>query len=342
MKVLVTGGTGEVGRPVVERLVKDGFRVKVVDRRSESIPPGVEFAECDITDFDAMRDQVRGQDAIIHLAAYPNPNKASGTEIFRVNCNGTFNVFEAASVERIKRVICASSINALGYSFGVKSFPILYFPVDEEHPTFTTDPYSFSKQITEQIAAYYWRREGISSVCLRMPWVYPPIEDSFKGIGRQYLASFRKRFDELNSLPELERVMIVRHMLNRLEELRASRYFEQDLNQEEDFQLDQDDPNALIYFGYSDFWSVISTADTAQAFEKSILADINANHVLFIAEERNSTGIESELLARVFYPEVIARKRPLIDSCSLLSIEKAARVIGYEPQLSIVEQIELE
>lgn len=340
MKVLVTGGTGHVGLPVVDRLVKQGFRVKVVDRRSEAIPPGVEFAECDITDFNALRDQVRGQQAIIHLAAYPNPNRASGTEIFRVNCHGTFNVFEAAATEGIRRVVCASSINALGYSFGVKSFPILYFPVDEEHPTFTSDPYSFSKQITEQIAAYYWRREGISSVCLRMPWVYPPVEDSFKGIGRQYLARFRKRFNELTSLPELERVATVRQLLARLEELRSSRFFEQLSNQEEDLEPDQDDPNSLIYFGYTDFWAVVSTADTAQAFEKSLLADLKANHVLFIAEAQNSTGIESELLAQVFYPEVIARKRPLSNNCSLLSIEKAARVIGYDPQISIIKQIE--
>jgi nucleoside-diphosphate-sugar epimerase len=68
-------------------------------------------------------------------------------------------------------VIPASSINALGYYFGKVQFPILYFPVDEEHPTFTTDSYSFSKQIVEQIAAYYHRREGIDSVCLRLPAV---------------------------------------------------------------------------------------------------------------------------------------------------------------------------
>ena len=48
-------------------------------------------------------------------------------------------------------------------------FDIEYFPIDEAHPDFTTDAYSFSKRILEETAAYFWRREAISGVQLRFP-----------------------------------------------------------------------------------------------------------------------------------------------------------------------------
>ncbi len=160
MNILVTGGLGSVGRPLVQLLVQKGYTVKVIGRRPEvevetELIPGAGYASCDINDFSAIRQQVKGMDIVIHLAAIPAPMMATGDEIFRINCSGTFNVYEAAAQEGIRRVVTASSINALGFNFGIKSFPIQYFPLDEAHPSFTTDAYSFSKQIIEEIAAYY-------------------------------------------------------------------------------------------------------------------------------------------------------------------------------------------
>ena len=135
MKILVTGGLGSVGRPLVTLLVDHGHSVKVIGRRPEAevadeLIPGTAYAPCDINDFSAIRQQVRGMDTIIHLAAIPAPMMASGDEIFRINCAGTFNVYEAAAQEGIKRVVSASSINALGFFYGVKTFPLQYLPID--------------------------------------------------------------------------------------------------------------------------------------------------------------------------------------------------------------------
>ena len=165
MKILITGGAGNVGKGVVAFLVERGHQVRVIDRKidPQQQQNSVEYAACDITNYDALREQVRGMDGIIHLAAYPYPAAAPGPEIYRVNTHGTYSVFEAAASEGIRRVTCASSINAFGFNYGIKEGPLDYFPIDEAHRTFTTDAYSFSKAITEEIAAYYWRREGISS-----------------------------------------------------------------------------------------------------------------------------------------------------------------------------------
>jgi len=173
MNVLVTGGFGVVGSPLVRRLVRHGHKVRVADRSNPQDMPGdVEAVNCDITDFEAIRKAVEGQEAILHLAAIAFPAAAHPAELFRINASGTFNVYQAAAEAGIQRVVSASSINYLGYFYGGVDFPIQYFPIDEQHPNFTTDAYSFSKGLTEQIGAYFWRRDGIQSVCLRLPGVY--------------------------------------------------------------------------------------------------------------------------------------------------------------------------
>jgi nucleoside-diphosphate-sugar epimerase len=170
MRILVTGGTGSVGQTAVRHLIEGGHDVTVIGRREAEIE-GAAYRVCDVTDYDCVEAAARGMDAIVHLAAIPSPLFDPGHRVYGVNTTGTYNAFAAAAANGIERVVAASSINALGYYFGVTEFPIRYFPIDEAHPTYTTDPYSFSKQIVEAIGAYFWRREGISSVCLRLPAV---------------------------------------------------------------------------------------------------------------------------------------------------------------------------
>ncbi len=98
-------------------------------------------------------------------------------------------------------MVTASSINALGFNFGIKSFPIQYFPLDEAHPSFTTDAYSFSKQIIEEVAAYYWRQGG------HFGGVFPPavgVRSGRRRLGRRVkisLISRQQAFAELLALP---------------------------------------------------------------------------------------------------------------------------------------------
>ena len=171
MRVLITGGTGVVGKEITARLVERGYNVRVIGIDAEARIDGAEYSRCDIMDYEHIREQVRGCDAIVHLAAIPNPRQSAGQETFQVNVAGTYNVFEAAAQEGIQRIVQASSINALGCAWSPNEIAPQYLPIDEGHPTFTTDAYSFSKQIIEEIGAYYWRRERIASVALRFPAV---------------------------------------------------------------------------------------------------------------------------------------------------------------------------
>ncbi len=73
MRVLVTGGTGAVGKATVERLVDHGWDVRVIGRRAGFEIPGAEYQVCDITNYDDLRVKMHGCQTVVHLAAVPNP-----------------------------------------------------------------------------------------------------------------------------------------------------------------------------------------------------------------------------------------------------------------------------
>ena len=174
MKVLVTGGAGNVGRFVVRDLIARGHEVTAAGRTPDRQIEGASYATLDCTDLEAVRREVREHESVIHLAAIPYPRRGVSCKIFEINCLGTYHVYEACAEAGIRKIAVASSINALGMFFGVKPLPVRYFPIDEEHPQLCSDPYSFSKQVTEEIGEFFWHRNGISSVSIRIPYVVDP------------------------------------------------------------------------------------------------------------------------------------------------------------------------
>lgn len=335
MNILLTGGTGSVGRVVAQVLVERGHLVRVIDMNLHDPLPGVQYTVCDITDFKALRSQLDGIEAVIHLADYPDPSAASGEEIFRTNCQGAFNVYEAAAQAGIKRVVSGSSIDALGFNYGIRDFEIQYFPLDEDHPAFTTDPYSFSKATLESIAAYYWRREGISGVCLRLPGVYRMTPDLAR-VGQQIGPAISRAYQTLVDLPAEEQRASLESLAEWLALARAGRWFEKSPHpQQDEEQATMQGGNQWNRFGVTDFWSLISVQDAAQAFEKAVLADYEGSHPLLVCEAENITGLPSEDLLRVYYPRVKARKRPIPGAASLVSYDKARSLIGFEPRHTI-------
>jgi nucleoside-diphosphate-sugar epimerase len=311
-------------------LVRNGHTVRVIGRRADMDIESAEYLQGDVNDLQRLREVMDGMEGVVHLAAIPHPAKGTGPEIFHVNCGGTYNVYEAAAMHGIRRVVTASSINAFGYNFGTVNFDLLYFPIDEAHPTFTTDPYSFSKEVTEAIADYYWRREGISGVCLRLPAVYE-VDES----GETRFAAFRARVtqavDDLLALSEAERRKRVNDLVARFEALRVARAWEQP--QEVTYYRDRD---AALMFGRSNFWTSIDARDSAQAIEKALLADYQGSHPLFVNDSHNTNGLDSELLLGLFFPEVTRRAKPLSGSETLVSIDRARALLGFEPEYSLV------
>jgi len=332
MQILLTGGSGAVGKAIVKRLVSSGFGVRVLGRRPGLAFEGAEYRACDINDFPALRDAMRGCDAVVHLAAIPNPGNGPSEEIFRVNCSGSFNVFQAAAQEGIRRIVQASSINATGQFFGLKPAPLHYLPIDEEHPTFPTDAYSFSKNIIERTGEYFWDREGISSLALRLPWVAPA------EIHNQ-LASWRAGIQgfcvDLSARPLLERRAWFNEAWEEYNLFRAGRPYEPPKAQQtwegEDYPSDAN-LNRTAMTQRVNFFTMLDERDSAQAVEKGLTTDFDGAHTLFINDSLNWTGVESAILADLFYPDVPIRKKPLTGLETLVSIDKARKLINFEPE----------
>ena len=329
MRILVTGGTGVVGREAVRRLVAHQFKVTVIGRRSGIDIPGAVYRQCDILDFERLSAVVQGMDAIVHLAAIPNPALGASEEIFHANVTGTFNVYQAAANAGIHRIVSASSINALGYNFGIKRFQLQYFPMDEAHPSYTTDPYSFSKQMMEEIGAYFWRREGISSVFLRLPGVYELTSESESRV-REYRQRIMAMYQDILARPEPEQRSIAQDIIRQHDELRAQRAFERRGVWSELRKL----PWAGVMFGYSNFWASIDARDSAQAIERGLLAEYEGSHPLYVNDSHNSAGVPTRKLVALFYPDVPLR-RPLEGTETLVSIDEARDLMGFEPEFSI-------
>lgn len=179
MKIVVTGGSGLVGRYVVNELLGK-HEVIIFDRRD----PGrtdVSFIQGDVLNIEDTRRALEGADAVIHLAAIPNPLNDPGEVIMHVNTIGTYVVHQAASEAGVRRVVQASSDSSYGFVFREREFSPDYLPLDEAHPQKPQDPYGLSKLIGEEIGRGFTRRCGIETLFMRICFVwFPEMASSYK------------------------------------------------------------------------------------------------------------------------------------------------------------------
>ncbi len=335
MKVLITGGAGDIGRVTTRWLIERGWQVRVLDRAAQLDIVGIDYVSGDISQFAVVREAIRDCEAVIHLAALRNPFMRPGQEVFEVNTAGTFNVYEAAAQEGIKRIAQASSINALGCAWNSVDIEPQYFPIDEQHPTFTVDPYSFSKQMVEEIGDYYWRRDKISSVSMRFPWVYPEGHiESERFLERCKLN--RTLLDDLLAMGDTERAARLAKVREHTLAFRAERWMETP-NAREHQPID--DPLWAVYtFDRFNYWTFVDVRDAAQSLEKGLTANYEGHHALFINDPHNWLDTDTRTLIKLFYPEVKQIRESLSGSESLVSIEKARALIGFEPAYSVRRQ----
>jgi len=335
MRVLITGGNGLVGRPISEKFVRNGWEVRVIGIEPDCEMAGIRYTQCDILDIEALSEQVEGCDAIVHLAAIPSPVHHPNSVLFNVNVSGTYHVFEAAAKAGVKRIAQASSINALGGYWGCDDRQLDYFPLDENHPLHTTDAYSFSKQMVESIADYYWRRAGITSVSLRLPAVWTNETIRKRGL-QQNLATKRERLNAFLQLPRDEQRKRLAEVRQHILQLRARHIMEFESVQSGAFERESRADDWLwssFFVDRYDYWTFIHSDDSTQAFERAVTADFVGAHPLFVNSDRNYLNVESETLLAVFYPEVRRRSKKLEGAAALVSYDRARQLIGYEARV---------
>ena len=166
MKIVITGGSGRAGRNIIPELIGNGHEVVNADL-TPGPAQGARFVRVECVDFGQVVSVMRGADAVIHMAAIPNPLMLPEHEVFRINMVSNWNVLEAAEIHGIQKVVMASSINAIGASFSKGPVAPHYFPIDELHPTRVEDGYAQSKWLGEEMADAFCRRRDMQIASMR-------------------------------------------------------------------------------------------------------------------------------------------------------------------------------
>lgn len=180
-KILITGGLGQVGSYLVDKLCNT-TEVTVLDNYSsttrESVPDNVTVVHDDIMSKRA-REMVTQNDVVIHTAAQISVSRSMDDPLFDLNNNvfGTLNLLEAArnsSVNqgqnsKLKKFIYFSSAAVYGNPE--------YLPIDEAHPQNPLSPYGASKLSGEKYCTMYHKAFGVPTVCIRPFNIYSPRQD---------------------------------------------------------------------------------------------------------------------------------------------------------------------
>ncbi|AZM48639.1 NAD-dependent dehydratase [Streptomyces sp. WAC 06738] len=170
--VLLTGAAGGIGTLMRGLLPAHGHELRLLDR--VAVTPGPERAvTADLADRGALREAVRGVDAVLHLAGISL--ESTFEKVLRANIEGTYHLYEAVREEGVRRVVFASSNHAVGFhprprrAGRVPAAELIGTGAAHRPDTF----YGLSKCFGEDLAQLYWDKHGIETVSVRIGSCFP-------------------------------------------------------------------------------------------------------------------------------------------------------------------------
>lgn len=176
--VLVTGGAGFIGSHLVEALLKEGHRARVVDNlatgRLENLAHlegRFEWIEGNVADFDVCRRAAEGVDCVFHQAAVPSVPRSVKEPLLSHESGptATINMLEAARQAGARRFMFAASSSAYGDTD--------VLPKHEDMPPKPLSPYAAGKLAGEHYVRVYARTMGLDGVSLRYFNIFGPRQD---------------------------------------------------------------------------------------------------------------------------------------------------------------------
>ena len=160
--VLITGSAGRVAS-ILRQHWGDRYRLRLADvRLVEDLDLHEEYVQLDITDLEAFTAACEGIDTVLHLAADPSPQADFYQSLLSLNIIGGYNGFEAARRAGCRRLVFASSINAvLGYGKEGRK-------ASWEMPVYPQNVYGATKCWGEALARAYGHEHALSCICVRL------------------------------------------------------------------------------------------------------------------------------------------------------------------------------
>ncbi len=161
-KILLTGAGGRIGRAFREEMGAQ-YDLRLVDRDIAKIeaPAGVELIEANVADLETCQQLCAGIDTVLHLAADPSPAADFYGSLLDNNIKAVYNIFRAAKDQGCRRVIFASSVQA------VEGYP-LDTQVRPEMPMKPMNLYGAAKGFAELMGHYFAYAEGLSCIGVRV------------------------------------------------------------------------------------------------------------------------------------------------------------------------------
>jgi uronate dehydrogenase len=164
MNILISGASGTIGTKLVSAL-EEKHDLRLLSRRKFTDDP--RWRQVDLSDIHQVNAATDGIDVVIHLAIATGKegdfeDDAFNAERMDTNVKGTYNIFEAARQNGIRRVIYTSSLTV------VWGYPAPQW-IDGDAPAKPVGTYALTKYLGEQIARHYAGNHSIETLCMRIP-----------------------------------------------------------------------------------------------------------------------------------------------------------------------------
>ena len=184
-RLLRTGAAGGLGRVLRPRLRSLCEVLRVSDiAEMDRAEPGEEVVRAPLQDRDAVLALLKDVSVVVHLGGISTEHAFD--EILPANIVGTYNVYEAARIHGVQRIVFASSNHVTGFYAQSET-------IDARMPMRPDSYYGVSKAFGENLAQFYFDRYGIETVSLRIGSCFP------EPLDRRQLASWLS-YDDLERL----------------------------------------------------------------------------------------------------------------------------------------------
>lgn len=307
----VTGGTGLPGRHLVADLLEDGRRVRVLTRDREGarevLPETAELVEGDVADPSAAGEVVEGADEVYHLAALFTEAGIPDERYREVNVGGTRNLLEAARETGADRFVHCSTVGVLSH--------VEDPPADETSPHDPGDVYQRTKLEGELAALAYHREHDLPVSVVRPTPIYGPGD-------LRLLKMFR--LIQKGLFPILGSGEPCFHMVYATDLARG-------------FRLAAERPEAVgevFIVGGPDYYSLNElTAMIAEELD----VEPPRLHLPYAPFHWLGAAVEKVCVPLGIQPPIFRRRVAFFRNNRAFSIEKARRVLGYEPEVDTRE-----